>query len=152
VDIAYETFFKLTLFECIKSEFSIVEYRSHRSKTLIKEPKDFVKEYLKKHKPKQEQAKNDKETSQSQEKELPTEIENEELFEVLNQWRRAKAEGLEKPAFVIMHQRTLIEIVNSQPKTEKELLAIKGFGKSKMKEYGAEILDVIESYTLEDNK
>ncbi|MBP1645631.1 MAG: helicase [Bacteroidetes bacterium] len=152
LDIAYETFFKLTLFECIKSEFSIVEYRSHRSKTLIKEPKDFVKEYFKKHKPKQEQPKNDKETSQSQEKELPTEIENEELFEVLNQWRRAKAEEIEKPAFVIMHQRTLIEIVNSQPKTEKELLAIKGFGKSKMKEYGAEILDIIESYTLEDNK
>lgn len=152
LDIAYETFFKLTLFECIKSEFSIVEYRSHRSKTLIKEPKDFVKEYFKKHKPKQEQPKNDKETSQSQEKELPTEIENEELFEVLNQWRRAKAEGLEKPAFIIMHYKTLIEIANTQPKTEKELLAIKGFGKSKMKEYGAEILDIIESYTLEDNK
>ncbi|HBN05790.1 MAG TPA: hypothetical protein DD434_08390, partial [Bacteroidales bacterium] len=109
LDIAYETFFKLTLFESITSEFSIAEYRSHRNKTLIKEPKEFVKEYLKKNKPKKEETKTTKETSQAEDRELPPEIENEELFEVLNQWRRAKADEIEKPAFVIMHQRTLIE-------------------------------------------
>ncbi|HBN05791.1 MAG TPA: hypothetical protein DD434_08395, partial [Bacteroidales bacterium] len=45
-----------------------------------------------------------------------------------------------------------IEIVNTEPKSEKELLAIKGFGKSKMKDYGAEILEIIESYSFEDTK
>lgn len=145
-DITYQTYLKLKLFEVITPEFSIGEYRIHKSKILVKEPNEFLKEVFKENKI---TLGKDKETK---DKELPPEIINEELFEVLTQWRRAKAEEKDTPAFVVLHQKTLIEIANKVPKTEKELLEIKGFGKIKLKEYGKEILDILESYIFEDNK
>lgn len=145
-DITYQTYLKLKLFEVITPEFSIGEYRIHKSKILVKEPNEFLKEVFKENKI---TLGKDKETK---DKELPPEIINEELFEVLTQWRRAKAEKKDTPAFVVLHQKTLIEIANKVPKTEKELLEIKGFGKIKLKEYGKEILDILESYIFEDNK
>jgi len=151
LNISYQTYFKLTLFESINPDFSISQFREHRSKALIKEPKDFVKEYIKIHKISKAK-KVGREDSDENNSQLPQEIMNKELCEALNHWRKAKANEIEKPAFTILHQKTLIEIVNKVPKTEKELLKIKGFGNKKMDDFGNEILEIIESYELEDNK
>ena len=71
---------------------------------------------------------------------------NEDLRIELQEWRteRYKADNL--PAYTIMHHSTLLEIAALAPKTRDELLAIKGFGKSKFDKYGAEILEITAKY------
>jgi hypothetical protein len=148
LSISYELYLKLTFFEAITSDFSFAKYLNHKNKSLIKEPKLFVKSYLQTISKQADIPKEEKIKSQQG---LTQEILNEELFEALREWRRMRADELNIPAFMILHQKTLINIVNAAPKTEKELLKIKGFGKKKMVEYGNDILEIIESYVLEDN-
>ncbi len=69
-----------------------------------------------------------------------------EVFEALRQWRYEKASALTLPAYCILHQRPLIQIANTLPRTSKEFLAIKGIGKSFVEKYAAEVLEIIEKY------
>ena len=54
------------------------------------------------------------------------------------------------PAFQIFTQETLYAICDALPRTEKELLKVVGMGKIRVKKYGEEILEVIESYCKEN--
>ena len=54
------------------------------------------------------------------------------------------------PAFQIFTQETLYAICDALPRTEKELLKVKGMGKIRVKKYGEEILEVIEKYCDEN--
>ncbi len=54
------------------------------------------------------------------------------------------------PAFQIFTQETLYAICDALPRNEKELLKVVGMGKIRVKKYGEEILDVIESYCKEN--
>lgn len=54
------------------------------------------------------------------------------------------------PAFQIFTQETLYAICESLPRTEKELLNVKGMGKTRVSKYGEEILEVIETYCKEN--
>lgn len=54
------------------------------------------------------------------------------------------------PAFQIFTQETLYAICESLPRTEKELLNVKGMGKTPVSKYGEEILEVIETYCKEN--
>lgn len=54
------------------------------------------------------------------------------------------------PAFQIFTQETLYAICDALPRTEKELLKVKGMGKIRVKKYGEEILEVIEVYCKEN--
>ena len=51
------------------------------------------------------------------------------------------------PAFMIMHQGTLMDIATIIPQTKAELLSIKGFGKAKFDKYGEEILAICREVT-----
>ena len=66
---------------------------------------------------------------------------NSELFNKLRNWRRETAirEGV-KP-YIIFSDATLIELCNKLPKTQKELLEIRGMGEKKFNKYGEEILE-----------
>lgn len=66
-----------------------------------------------------------------------------ELAQALVEWRREKYQKDNVPAFMILHQKTLLAIADLAPTTKEELLSVKGFGKSKCDKYGDEILDVI---------
>ena len=57
-----------------------------------------------------------------------------------------KYEELHLPAFMIMHQKVLVQIAEEKPSTKEELMQINGFGKRKWEKYGKEILDIIEEY------
>lgn len=70
----------------------------------------------------------------------------EKLLKVLKAWRKMKYEELHLPAFMIMHQKVLVQIAEEKPSTKEELLQINGFGKRKWDKYGQEILDIIEEY------
>ena len=70
----------------------------------------------------------------------------EKLLKVLKAWRKMKYEELHLPAFMIMHQKVLVQIAEEKPSTKEELMQISGFGKRKWEKYGQEILDIIEEY------
>ena len=69
-------------------------------------------------------------------------IVNEELRERLQEWRLARFKADNIPAYMIMHQSTLMEIAARVPKTKEQLLMIKGFGAEKFRKYGEEILEI----------
>jgi len=54
------------------------------------------------------------------------------------------------PAFQIFTQETLYAMCDALPRTEKELIKIKGMGKIRVNKYGEEILQVIETYCKEN--
>ena len=73
-------------------------------------------------------------------------IVNEELRERLQQWRSERFKKDNVPAFMIMHQSTLMEIAARVPKTKADLLRIKGFGEERFKKYGEEILAITAEF------
>ena len=70
---------------------------------------------------------------------------NSDLFNKLRIWRRDTAikEGV-KP-YIIFSDATLIELCNKLPKTDQELLEIRGMGEKKFNKYGKEILEKLKS-------
>ncbi|MDO5779655.1 MAG: DNA helicase RecQ [Clostridium sp.] len=72
---------------------------------------------------------------------------NSDLFNKLRIWRRDTAikEGV-KP-YIIFSDATLIELCNKLPKTEQELLEIRGMGEKKFNKYGEDLLKKLKSQT-----
>ena len=66
-----------------------------------------------------------------------------ELVETLIAWRREKARELGVPAYVVLHQKTLLGIADAKPDSRAQLLAVHGFGPELWKKYGMEILKVL---------
>ena len=73
-------------------------------------------------------------------------IVNEDLRERRQQWRSERFKKDNVPAFMIMHQSTLMEIAARAPKTKTDLLRIKGFGEERFKKYGEEILAITADF------
>jgi hypothetical protein len=73
-------------------------------------------------------------------------IVNEELRERLQQWRSDRFKKDNVPAYTIMHQETLLLIASVIPVTKEELLSIKGFGETRYKKYGPEIIAICREY------
>lgn len=72
---------------------------------------------------------------------------DEDLLAALKQWRRdkaARAGGV--PAYLIYPDRTLEELARVKPRTEEELLQVKGIGPAKATLFGAETLAVIARF------
>lgn len=68
---------------------------------------------------------------------------NEELFGKLKQWRKARAYKENIRPYIIFSDATLISICNTKPKTLDELVEIRGVGEKKIRDYGDEILKII---------
>ena len=78
--------------------------------------------------------------------EVEASIVNEQLKERLQQWRSERFKTDNVPAFMIMHQSTLMQIATYIPTTRQELLAIKGFGEASFKKYGEQILEICREF------
>ena len=76
-------------------------------------------------------------------------IVNEKLRERLQEWRIERFKKDNVPAFMIMHQTTLMDIAAYVPKTKAELMRIKGFGDAKFEKYGEEILQITSEFEKE---
>ncbi len=74
-----------------------------------------------------------------------------DLFNALRSWRNRLAEEKNMPAYVILHQKVLDNLVEKLPSTLVELEMIKGIGKSKVEQYGEEILAYINAYCKNKN-
>jgi ATP-dependent DNA helicase RecQ len=69
-----------------------------------------------------------------------------ELFEVLRAERRTIADEDNVPAYVVLPDRTLWELVAAQPLTVDDLLAVNGIGPVKADRYGARFLTILAEH------
>ena len=71
---------------------------------------------------------------------------DEELRELLREWRRNTARAQMSAAFVVMHDSTLDELCRVRPKTMVELRRVSGMGEKKCEKYGEEILETLRRF------
>ena len=72
------------------------------------------------------------------------------LWDMLRAWRIARAKQDGHPAYLVLHDKQLIEIVTKIPTSDLALKKIHGIGESKALQYGPEILKVIEQWQKEN--
>lgn len=68
------------------------------------------------------------------------------LADALIAWRKEKYTGLHIPAYMVLQQKTLLQIADLAPSSREELMQADGFGKGKWEKYGEEILRVIDDF------
>jgi ATP-dependent DNA helicase RecQ len=69
--------------------------------------------------------------------------EEQRLWERLRAWRAETAKAHGVPAYVILHDATLLEIVRGRPRTAGELRGIPGIGERKLENYGPVLLELM---------
>lgn len=69
-----------------------------------------------------------------------------DLFDLLRQLRKSFAERERVPPFTIFHDATLREMCRRLPRTEADMLDIKGVGANKHRKYGEAFLACIDNY------
>ncbi|MBF8150282.1 helix-turn-helix domain-containing protein [Winogradskyella sp. F6397] len=119
---------KLSYFEGLKQGFNTHEFLALRAKSV----------FLGKEKPKK--------TRQS----VVDGTTNVELFELLRELRNDIANREDLIHYQIFSQKSLYAMCETLPSNTKELLEIHGMGKTRVKKYGVEILQVIKAY-CDDN-
>jgi ATP-dependent DNA helicase RecQ len=68
------------------------------------------------------------------------------LFEALRQRRSALAKAQRVAAYVVFADKTLIDMARRKPTTAAEMASVHGVGEAKLKQYGADFLDVIRQH------
>lgn len=71
------------------------------------------------------------------------------LFQRLKELRRALADELNVPAYVVFSDAVLTQIAVRKPRTRQELLAVSGVGQVKLERFGAAFLEVVADYIAE---
>ncbi len=66
-----------------------------------------------------------------------------ELFEALRAWRAETARAMGVPAYVVFPDATLAEVARRRPRSEDDLLEVKGIGPRKLEAYGADLLRLV---------
>jgi DNA helicase-2/ATP-dependent DNA helicase PcrA len=75
--------------------------------------------------------------------EAPPVAPDDPLLASLKQWRRDRAKDEGKPAFVVFHDTTLVEIAARRPSSLAELGAVAGVGPTKLERYGDDVLAAV---------
>lgn len=122
---------KLTCLQTTKDRFTVADYLSVRAKALLDEPKT--------------------ERRKIRTQAIANETKHPELYAELRSWRHEKAIDLDVDAYLILQQKTLLELIDKLPATYTELKEIKGLGKKKLQQFGAEILEIIRSYRFRND-
>jgi len=73
-------------------------------------------------------------------------LEHPKLYYELRRYRTEKAEELGRPAYFVFSQKSLAELLEYLPTDLKSLKGIKGFGMTKVKMFGPEIIEIIAAY------
>lgn len=73
----------------------------------------------------------------------PAHQSDDELLRRLKAWRMKKANAHGKPAYTVLTDRTLQELVSSRPLRIEDLAEVYGIGPVKLDTYGQEILDMV---------
>ena len=122
---------KVTCLNKTKDKFDITGYLEVRAKALLDEPKTERK---------------------LQSKYAPSaNTEHAELYVEIRSWRHEKSIELDVNEYLILQQKTLLELAKKLPATFAELKEVKGFGKKKLQQFGADILEIIRSYRFHND-
>lgn len=70
-----------------------------------------------------------------------------EIMEALVAWRKEKSAESKIPAYMVLHQKTLLQIADNIPESREALMQSDGFGKAKWEKYGEEILRLLGRFT-----
>jgi hypothetical protein len=68
------------------------------------------------------------------------------LYGALMKWRNDLAGEYDTTGYMVLPQKTLAELARIRPTTKEELLTIKGFGKTKVRQLGDSLLAVINAF------
>jgi ATP-dependent DNA helicase RecQ len=71
--------------------------------------------------------------------------EQENIFQILKQWRKQKADELDVPAFIIFSDRTLRALAIEMPSSKNDLKSVYGIGEDKMERFGAELIAILQN-------
>jgi len=77
---------------------------------------------------------------------VPNNIEHSELYLELKAWRNALADENNMPTYMVAPYKVLVDLATYLPVSIPELEMIKGIGKTKINQYGEEIIAIIASY------
>ena len=72
--------------------------------------------------------------------------EDQELWDELRECRKMLAEESNVPPYVIFHDVTLKEMLDTMPTSEAEMLRINGVGESKLEKYGDDFLHILRRH------
>jgi ATP-dependent DNA helicase RecQ len=85
-------------------------------------------------------AKTKKRKSDSSSSDVILDLNQQALFQTLKDWRYRKAKELDLPAFVILSDRSLRDLVVKRPGSLDDLKQIYGFGETKIEKFGWDVL------------
>lgn len=71
---------------------------------------------------------------------------DEQVFLALKKWRYNRAKKDKVAPYMVAHDKALEAVAANMPTTENELLSLPGFGSSKVKKYGEELLEILDSF------
>jgi hypothetical protein len=135
--------FKLVCLEAVLKGFSVSAFLEARAKASIEKAPE----------PKKRNERTTAGTSENQHRSIRSmeevdsvEILHPDLFQLLKQWRNQKAAESHNPVYLVLPQKTIIQIANRLPGSVSELLLIKGIGDKKVQQYGVEVLDIVADY------
>ncbi len=80
-----------------------------------------------------------------------SDIVNEDLYNILRDWRRLEAEDRGLPVFGVLSNRALMEIQAKLPTTEADLKKISGVGVIKLKQFGEAVLTIVRDYCYDND-
>lgn len=75
-----------------------------------------------------------------------SEIGHPEIFQILKDWRAAKAAEAGVPHYQILHQSVLVQVAATLPDSPAALRRIKGIGKRLFEKYGSDLLALVASH------
>ncbi len=126
-----ESLYKLKCLEACTTGFQIQEFIKIRTKASLQEtkPRRFKKA----------------------KKQTSSEIGNAELYLSLKDWRDVKASDLKLPVYRVLTLESMRMISQLQPASPEALASIKGLGKKKLEQFGAELLEMLLNF-YEENR
>ena len=74
-----------------------------------------------------------------------------ELYSVLAKERLLIAKSTNLPAYIICHNKTLLQLAQTRPTTKKNLAKVFGFSTNKIENYGKQFLAAIVKYSRENS-
>lgn len=125
-----------TLSNVLSEGFDGGEYRRLRNEILINGPQKQAK-------PSRKKIGFRNEEKEPEARDIYKDNRHPELVQKLIAWRLSKSRDLNVPAYVILHQKTLLGIADTKPSSREEMLEVKGFGSRLWEKFGSEILEVI---------
>jgi hypothetical protein len=86
--------------------------------------------------------------SSARKRKLPVgkDINNPELYNLLKEWRDAKAKEMEVSHYMVVSLKSMRALSNRAPENPEELKMIHGFGRRKLESFGQEVLELINNF------